>query len=87
MHWVHRGSGDAAYRSRIAAHFQSRISAGGNWIDGYAARIYDWENAGNPGGLEVPAVYFERFANPETVARAFNADPDTMREILSVFFP
>jgi hypothetical protein len=86
MHWVHRGSGDDAYRKRIAKHFQTRKAAGGKWIDSYAGKIYPWEDVANPGGLEVPTVYFERFADPAKAADAFNEDPDTMLEVLSIFF-
>ncbi len=89
MHWVQTAPGPeaATYRDRIAAHFRARQAAGGNWIDAYAAKVYPFEDAAAPGGLEVPTVYFEKLADPRKSAEAFNDDAATMLEVLSIFFP
>jgi len=87
MHWIVEESDSAAYRARIAAHFQARTAAGAGWVDERAGRIYDWEDPANPGGIEVPPLYFQRFADPEHAADALEQDPETMELVLSLFFP
>ncbi len=86
-------------KALYVARIRGAIGARGGWYRDdkwwrrYAGREYGFEH-GKPGGIEVPASYFELFANPARMARQTDpaANPhagafaETLKRVMSIFY-